>query len=592
MMNLFLIFIVIPLQFAYSNDQNIMSAINFLEDVTKTIPEINNNEVQCSGNLEKKNDPYCDNLYEASCLKPDGKHLFENGSNDQNELLRKITNEARDKSAQEIGYSDFRDLISKKLKNSGLEIAVPATDLQWAKLFKENKTDDWSNVNDLNFVVVDKCKSAEILTIFETDNEKIKNFIKENQKLRYKFLADNIPEFINTQITKKCNYLMQDDSILKEDNLKIFSNCKNFIAIKSEAVNLFRTEGTPGYEAKAIAFVSKYIAPKLNYGSVKLNENAILKAEAAEICESLNKAMNGAAVKSVEQSLTIIAKAQPTIDYLIDKTYTAERKIKSDELMALTLSSIQNLLPSISNDAKKNSKIKDQYSKLKLEWLSKPILTAYEVDSETGLKVLIDKNDPYDKLDMFHDSHLEYFTELNAFYTPQLKNDEEELSEEMVHMMPSFLSILDTNSYSFLSVLAHEAGHKIGPRVSKINGYDLRPQWKDIIACYSSKDSIALVKGQEDETISDYISSMVLSEVLERLPFNERRSALKSSMTDFCLFDDENIQSFSVNCDHQHPENSLRVNGIYGANPKLRQAVGCNEPSSQFRSCTLKKGSL
>ena len=31
MMNLFLIFIVIPLQFAYSNDQNIMSAINFLE---------------------------------------------------------------------------------------------------------------------------------------------------------------------------------------------------------------------------------------------------------------------------------------------------------------------------------------------------------------------------------------------------------------------------------------------------------------------------------------------------------------------------------------------------------------------------------
>ncbi len=598
MLKTFLLLSIIPFQFSYSDDKDLADVVNFLEDVTKTIPtgNIKTDCIECSTSTEKQTDQFCENLYEASCLTPEGKQRFENGHEEYSNTLRMTVNEARDKSAKKIGYNDFKDLITKKFKRLGFEISTPPSNEQWSLLFREESGNYWFNDNNIKFVSVEKCNTEKTSLDNRKFNityiEQVKAFVSENEKTINKILATSIPNFMNDEIKNKCNNLKNyKNDYIEANNEKIFFICKNYLSIKTEAVNLFRLKGSKEYEEESIKFVKKYTTPDLVYNSRVLSKNVdeSLKDDAENICDKLSKAMNEAAKDIAEDSLITIAKSKPAIDYLIDKIYTKERKEKSDQFMSLATDSILNLLSSLSSDTKKNTKIKETYSKLKLDWLTKPAATSYEIDPETGLQVLIDKNDPYDILDRFFDGNLTFFTEINAFYTTQLKNDQEVLIEEMVHMMPAFINMLETNPYSFLSTVAHEVGHKIGPNVSRENGHDLRTEWQDLLSCYSARDSIALVKGQEDETISDYLSSAVLSEVLERLPFNERRLVLISSMTDLCLFDDGKIAKYSLNCESEHPENSLRINGIYGSNPRLRIAVGCNEPSSQYRLCSLKK---
>lgn len=245
-------------------------------------------------------------------------------------------------------------------------------------------------------------------------------------------------------------------------------------------------------------------------------------------------------------------------------------------------------------DPKKKSKIINDYDSLKLAWMEKPPESAYS--KKGNVLVLDEAKAPPSQAQMFtidaffafSDASLSFFTTINANYMPQVQLGKIRVAER-VNMMPALIRLGEELPYSLLGIIAHEAGHKIGPEVAEINGYDLKGAYADLLACYKDKKSINLRKDQGDEAIADYISSEVLARQISRLPAEKRQDALITAMTDFCLF--EALDS-GINCRGVHPENSLRISGIFGANPNLRKAVGCQGDSPSFKSCGLKNISL
>lgn len=99
-----------------------------------------------------------------------------------------------------------------------------------------------------------------------------------------------------------------------------------------------------------------------------------------------------------------------------------------------------------------------------------------------------------------------------------------------------------------------------------------------------------LQRGQEDETIADYIGSEVIADALLQMPQAQRRGALVNSLKDLCLFDDGRNKHFQVNCTRPHPEPTFRINAIVGANPRIRELVGCSAEAKHYKSCSVKGG--
>lgn len=99
---------------------------------------------------------------------------------------------------------------------------------------------------------------------------------------------------------------------------------------------------------------------------------------------------------------------------------------------------------------------------------------------------------------------------------------------------------------------------------------------------------IKLEDNQGDETMSDYFSSEVLARQIQKLPAEKRKQAVMSSMKAYCMFDDTSNRQHSISCKGNHPENSLRVSGIFGANPSIRKILGCEKDSPKYKTCGLK----
>lgn len=111
---------------------------------------------------------------------------------------------------------------------------------------------------------------------------------------------------------------------------------------------------------------------------------------------------------------------------------------------------------------------------------------------------------------IFSDPYLTYFNDSNALYLPiyiwgKAKTDEH------IEITPARLLLMDKNPYAVLSSVSHEIGHKIGPELSKLSGYDLTSNFQQLIDCYTTRESINLKHNQRDEAIADYISSEVLA---------------------------------------------------------------------------------
>ena len=156
-----------------------------------------------------------------------------------------------------------------------------------------------------------------------------------------------------------------------------------------------------------------------------------------------------------------------------------------------------------------------------------------------------------------------------------------------VTMPPAFLLLMDGNPQAFLTVLAHEAGHRLGPKMAfTAYGHDLKPAYGPMLQCLSRPESIRLQPGQEDETVADMVAAEITARLISELPLPERLGSLAQAIEPFCLFEEQAAQSFSLPLDHKHPGSALRVSGIFGGNEALRGALACERKSRTFSTCS------
>lgn len=570
----------------------------------------------------------CDDLFGASCMGADGKPKYAGISKEMPKELSKPIKEARDKTAKEMGFKDFDDAIKNKLKNAGIDLKDSPDEEAFKSLKMEGGTITYGGDNAKKlYSSVEQCDKEQKelqgtsyynLTEASALNDLLKkyeSFASKHRELSVKHFAKDIPNFISNNIGNKCNQLKSSStssssSYKPEENQEIVKACENFQKIKRQAIDLYRAEGTADYDKKAEDFVRENMLPELKYsyssatstsGTTPAPEKteveklrdkiSALSSSSYSVCQNYSSVIENAGRKVVQDLMEKVSKSKTTVDGVIDSFYTEDRKKLAMSLYNTARADVQDLAKSFVKDNKKRGDILDGYDSLKLFWMEKPTDSAYT--TKDGVKVLdIEKASLTDMTaQIFSDPSLSFFTQVNAFYTPQAQFGKMKM-EEQVNMMPAFVYNLDKNPYAFLSVVAHEAGHKIGPMVSKINGYDLEPEYRELLNCYKDNKSIKLEEQQKDETIADYISSEVLARQIQKLPAEKRKQALMSSMEDFCIFDDYGNHNHSISCKGSHPENSLRVGGVYGANPSIRKIMGCEKDSPKFKTCGLKTSIL
>jgi len=567
----------------------------------------------------------CDDLFGASCLGSDGKPKYAGTSKNIPAELGKPIKEARDKTAKEMGFKGIDDAIKQKLKESGIDLKDNPDEEAFKILTMDGGAITFGGENAKKlYTSAEQCdkdtKELQGIQYFGITEapalndvvKKYEGFYEKYKSLAIKHYVKDIPNFISSNIGNKCNQLKSTSSTSpykSEDNQEIMKACENFQKIKRQAIDLFRAEGTPEYDKKAEAFVRENILPELKYnysssaatpGTPQAEKTEVEKirekitsmsVSSASVCSSYTMTLESAARKTVSELMEKVSKSKTTVDGVIDAFYSADRKKLAMAIYNSTRADVQDLAKGFVKDNKKRGEILDGYDSLKLFWMEKPLESSYIL--KDGVKVL--DTDKMTMTDMtgqiFSDPSLSFFTQINAFYTPQISLGKLKM-EEQVNMMPAFVYMMDKNPYGFLSVVAHEAGHKIGPMVSKINGYDLAPEYRELISCYKDNKSIKLEENQQDETIADYVSSEVLARQIQKLPAEKRKQALMSSMEDFCIFDDFGNNQHSVMCKGTHPENSLRVGGVYGANPSIRKIMGCEKDSAKFKTCGLKSSIL
>lgn len=569
----------------------------------------------------------CDDLFSATCLGPNGRNKFAERNEKTKEGAVKVVRDARDKTAKELGFKDFDEALKSRLKEAGFELKNPPDEKTWKLLKGEIESDGSYDSNEAKRLYVsaelcdkdvDELKKISYYGITDLNElkkvqDQVDNFWNKYNGKATKIHSNDIPDFISNYIGDKCKRLKNDpDHYKPEENPEAAKVCGNIEQLRREAVRIFRLEGTPEYQVESEKFIRENLIPDLSYHSppsastttnpppekseVDKARDQIQKTlnRTYSYCYSYSEAIKKSAKKVAEDFMKEINTSKTTVESVIGAFYTDENKKKANEMFVTAKTDIQDMITKFVKDPQKRTEIMNGYDSLNLLWMENPPDSSYKKGPRGNLVLDDQKAVPSyvrqfsdDPLNVFADPTLSHFTTMNANYVPVLSMGRYN-QKERVAMMPVFIQNMKDNPYVFQTVLAHEAGHKIGPLVSRINGYDLTPEYKELLACYKDNKSIKLEENQADETIADYISSEVMARQISKLPKEQRQSALMSSMEAFCQFDVTMTHMHTVMCKGAHPENSLRISGVYGANPNMRKAIGCEGDSPNFKSCGLK----
>jgi hypothetical protein len=625
----YLLFFLIPIV-GLAQTSSPEKAVKLLSEVQDTVTHLAPTEVTCclcqSHISEEAKTPglglACEDLFGVACLNPDGTSKFKNGSQILKAKITHALDEARDKSAKVLGFESFDDGLKKKLKEAGLGTALPMDEESWMGLKQEGKSKHSYGFGPKLFSVAKDCEEQikplqDSSYVSLTDIPKLREFKSNTEKFFTTFnekkIAMNsldIPNFID-DITGQCKDFETSNNQTPELNPEATKICKDKALLKEEAVRLFRLEGTPEYKKEAELFVRAHFIPPLRSkppsfisapeGSTPelIERYEMIKSISSELgsvysyCYGIGMTSEKAGTRIFEDFANSVNRSKPTVDGIIDSLYGDDKKKRATEILRSAKADIVEIVGQFVKDEKKKKAIVEGYGSLDLLWMTKPKDTFYKKNAQGVMELDLSQGDgnPFNEasLAVFADPSLSYFTQVNADYLPTMTIGAV-TSPERVNMLPSFLVTLENSPYDFLTVVAHEAGHKIGPAISKLNGYDLGSEYADLLNCYKDKKSIRLQNGQEDETLADYISSEVLARQISRMPVEQRSGAVLTAMKDFCLFDEEEEGSSSFKA--THPSNRLRVGGIYGGNPHLRKILGCEADSSKFKTCGIEGLSL
>lgn len=291
-----------------------------------------------------------------------------------------------------------------------------------------------------------------------------------------------------------------------------------------------------------------------------------------------------------------IAKSKPAIESILGATYGPEQKTRMDAMYKQIHSGIMQFIdkdlgsvPELKGTPKLQ-RMKDSMAALGYSWIDKPAATLYKKEDDFPLPVL-----DFDKLPMtemflwaFQDPTMSFFKEMNAFYNPAMKQGVL-TTDEKVNLLPAINLLTKDDPYAAMAVIAHEIGHKIGYQVSKINGYDLTKVYSKLVDCLSSEKSINMLNYQADEAIADWISAKVMGRMIMNLPQAERKPAALRLGGFFCQAYGDDFYKAGVYTKSGHPETTLRINGVFGANTDVRSALGCagDKAKGPYQECQI-----
>jgi hypothetical protein len=178
--------------------------------------------------------------------------------------------------------------------------------------------------------------------------------------------------------------------------------------------------------------------------------------------------------------------------------------------------------------------------------------------------------------------------DVNAYYTPEVTVGVQKDAKN-VFMFPGMQEAFKEQPGGLMTVWAHEIGHNFGPALAELNGHGVSQEMKKLVECLKKSHALGMHDKQADECIADWLSAesmgLLMDDKTKRkqlgLPETDFDFA-KQILAPFCLFLD---QGAGAPRDAAHPLARRRINGIYGAHPRLRAALGCPQASPNY--CTL-----
>ncbi len=216
------------------------------------------------------NQKACTDLYGSICT-PDNPYL--NASDKQDETSSETIENNRDKAAQELGHKNFDDGLKKRLQEAGIKINPNVDPEAWAAARNlllspsGSVSDEMQQRSQLAemagglFADAKECNSdiseARPTTArLNSLRQQVRTDYTQKRRTLIQYYKNNIPDFLENELSNRCTILSMQPTPRVDQNPEWTKVCKDFARIRREAIMLYRTEGTPGYEERAAAFVN------------------------------------------------------------------------------------------------------------------------------------------------------------------------------------------------------------------------------------------------------------------------------------------------------------------------------------------------
>lgn len=588
--------------------------LDLLEQATSVVKmNISTLQTNCAESSDKTSTKsgLCYDLFNNICIDKDGGLPATKKTKDLSLRMSNMVRQAQDEGARALGHKGVESAIKEALQKIGLELKEDIDDYKLSQLLGGDMS--YIGTPHIFFKQSENCiATSKEIKDFDASEEKnplnlkkqavkVKKFKQHYLQLIKTSLSNNLPGFYEVFINK-CKNVNEAAKGMKQEKSSVVKNnlwkiCQRPSQMKSKIQLIFKQENELTHPYLAGQFIEKYY----NYLAEDYPPNESNKDSednTAGFCFRLDDAIQGSAINIIYKTLKKINSTKPTIEALTSLIYNKQSLKRADTLFNGAKEVLEKMIGKggMGNKISKGdnmNKILQSYAAIR-PFRPQPLNNSFFTkDPKTNVLLLDPHKMPSDDdfLLSFLDPSLSFFKELNAYYMPYIQYGEQ-VTHSSIVMLPSFLVLAEDNPFAYLEVVAHELGHNIGPQIARDNGFNLKETYEDLLSCYKSGDSIRMSGDQHDEVISDYISSEVLVWYIGQLPKEKQKDATIQSLQATCMFEATDLIAGhdALYLDGTHPTGYLRLNGIYGANPKLRSLLGCEQPSPLFKNCKLGTG--
>lgn len=319
------------------------------------------------------------------------------------------------------------------------------------------------------------------------------------------------------------------------------------------------------------------------------------------LCEALDK-VYWHQIESIRSSIfNNVQKTKSVITSVSEKLYPEEIRIQQQAIFNDAKRRMNGIVGSTVGRHMNNEKRQKLTQSIETLKMHQPISIEklrFKHDENLGVDVLdmdeLDEGETH--YSHFEDPALSGFLEVNAFFQTERTLGDVKI-EKSVYVFPGLLRNFRDQPMGIYSVVAHEIGHSVGPQISKLNGYDLKRDWKSVLDCLARKDSISMGQHQHDECIADWISAETVASYINDPPRpplpgfpNEPKQIALQAIAPLCAFQKDELPDDRKG---RHPGTRKRINGVFGSHPTIRKALGCSSqgpyPYCSFSSSQEKK---